>query len=387
MNKSSRNYSNRDVSSNSRNTSGRSRTNYNDDIDNYNYVDRDIYSSSSSSKINRKSNSQYRKKKHGGRKFLITFFFILLILAAGGLVYTHVMLSRIDRSDNVDSDKMAQYVQQPSAAPTWGIIENDDVMNILLIGIDKNKDGSDGRSDTNILLSIDKKNKTIHMVSFLRDTYLEIPTVGKTKMNAAFASGGAALAMQTLENNFRVNIDKYVSVNCDNFESIIDKMGGLDVEMTKQAARYENKIMGSHLKAGTNHLNGRLCLYYARMRDVSDSDGSNDFARTARQRKIIGLIIQKAKSLNPLEANKIMYDYLPYVKTNLSDSELVNLASIGVTVANYKIKKMQIPAENAYTNEKINKAAVIVPDLEKNCTILREFLYGDSDGTAASSGN
>ena len=363
-------------------SSGRRRTSQpSGDIDRYNYyVDRDIYSSSKSYSKNRRKPA--RKKKRGcGTKLLAGIVCTLFILAAGVAAYSYIMLSRVDRSDNVDSDDMGQYVQQPSGAPSWGIISNNNVFNILLMGIDKNKDGSDGRSDTNILVSINKDSKKIHLVSFMRDTYLDIPTVDKTKFNAAFANGGAALTMQTLENNFRVNIDKYVSVNCDNFEDIIDKMGGIDVEMTKEAARYENKVMGSSLKEGTNHLNGKLCLYYARMRYVTDKDGSNDFGRTARQRQIVSLIISKVKSLNPIKANKIMYDYLPYVKTNLTDSELVYLASIAVTASNYDMDKMQVPAQNAFQSEKINGADVLVPDLEKNCQLLREFLYGSSSSS------
>lgn len=364
----------RDIYSNS----GRHRTSYPvNDIDRYDYVDRDIYSSSGSN-VKSHAKSRRKKKRGCGTRLLIGIFCALFIIAAGVVVYSYIMLSRVNRSDNVDSNKLAKYVQQPSAAPSWGVISDNNVFNILLLGVDKNDDGSDGRSDTNILLSINKNSKTINMVSFLRDTYLDIPTVGKSKLNAAFSNGGAALTMQTLENNYRINIDKYVSIDFENFQKVIDKIGGLDVNMSKEAARYENKIMGSHLKAGVNHLNGRLCLYYARMRYVTpDADGRDDFARTARQRRIITLLINKMKSLNPVEANKIVYDNLNNVKTNLSDSELVYLASVGVTASNYKIDKMQMPAANAYKSEKINKADVLVPDLEKNCKLLRELLYGD----------
>lgn len=212
-----------------------------------------------------------------------------------------------------------------------------------------------------MLISIDNNAKTLRLVSFLRDTYLEIPTVGKTKLNAAFAHAGPALTMQTLENNFRINIDKYVSVNSENFATIIDKMGGLDINMDKAVCDAENRNMGSHLKPGVNHLNGRLALYYARIREID-----SDFGRTGRQREVVELMIKKLKSLNPLQVNKIMYDYLPYVKTNLSDAELLYLASIAGPVSNYEMKTMHVPNLNTYEDKTIKGVgAALVPDLPK----------------------
>ncbi|HAH78262.1 MAG TPA: LytR family transcriptional regulator [Ruminococcaceae bacterium] len=362
--------SGRDIYSSSRRySSDRRRGGYNpNDIDRYNYVDRDIYSSS--------PRRRRPARKGGCLKRALTVLLVAVLLAAGaGLIYFHVLASRLNRSDNVTGQDLESYVQQPSDAPAWDVKSDGGVMNILLLGVDENKDGTDGRSDTNILLSIDRNSKALHLVSFLRDTYLEIPTVGKSKLNTAFTKGGAALTMQTLENNYRVNIDKYVSVNFENFAAVIDKMGGLDVKMSQSACRQENKNMGSHLKPGVNHLNGRLCLYYARIRDASDDYGVNDFGRAGRQRQVIELMIQKMKSLNPIESNKILYDYLPYVKTNLNDGELLYLASITASVSGYDVKSLQMPADNAYKDEKKSVGEVLVPDLEKNCALLREFLY------------
>ena len=362
----------RDVYSNSQPRNTRRRENYDpDEVDRYNYVDRELYSSKRTVK---QASGHYKKnyrRKKGGRikKAFLTILSLILVAAIGIIAYAMVMASRLDRSDKGDT---ASYVEQPSAAPAWGVISDKNVTNILLIGIDKNEDGSDGRSDTNMLISIDNNAKTLRLVSFLRDTYLEIPTVGKTKLNAAFAHAGPALTMQTLENNFRINIDKYVSVNSENFATIIDKMGGLDINMDKAVCDAENRNMGSHLKPGVNHLNGRLALYYARIREID-----SDFGRTGRQREVVELMIKKLKSLNPLQVNKIMYDYLPYVKTNLSDAELLYLASIAGPVSNYEMKTMHVPNLNTYEDKTIKGVgAALVPDLPKNCELLRKFLYG-----------
>lgn len=289
------------------------------------------------------------------------------------------MFSRLNRSDNVNSEKMAQYVQQPSGAPTWDVKSDGNVMNILLLGIDENDDGTDGRSDSDLLVSINTKNKTLHMVSFLRDTYLEIPTVGKNKLNSAYANGGVALTMQTLANNYRVSIDKYVSVDFKSFTKVIDQMGGLDVKMSAAACRAENENMGSHLKPGVNHLDGRLCLYYTRIRHATDSFGHDDYGRAGRQRQVVELIIQKMKSMNPVAISKLMYEFLPDVKTNLSDAELVKLTSVGTSISGYKTASKQIPAPNTFTEPYVKGIGdVVKPNLEKNSAILRSFLYGDT---------
>lgn len=373
--------SSRDISSHSGTPNRRTNSPYDtDEFDRYNYVDRDLYSSSNHTRPSSRRGGRYPRKKRGGAKrFLLGLLSLILIVALAAIGYALFMFSRLDRSD---SGNTASYVQQPSAAPALSVKSDSSITNILLIGIDKNEDGSEGRSDTNMLISIDNKTKTIRLISFLRDTYLEIPTVGKSKLNAAFSHGGPALTMQTLENNYRINIDKYVSVNSDNFAAIIDKMGGLDINMNKAICDAENRNMGSHLKPGVNHLNGKLALYYARIRETD-----SDFGRTGRQREVVELMIKKFRSLNPLEANKIMYEYLPYVKTNLSDPELLYLASIAGSVAKYPMKTMHVPNEGTYTEKSIKGVgAVLVPNLEKNCKLLREFIYGvDESGSTAAS--
>lgn len=371
----------RDVYSSSRRTAtaGRNRSaSYEpDEIDRYNYVDRDVYSTGAP-----RRRAAAKRKSGGVKRFFKTLLVLVLVLALGGFLYFNVLASRLNRSGNVDSATMAGYVQQPSGAPSWSVASDDSVKNILLIGADENQDGSDGRSDSNMLVSIDGTTKQIRLVSFLRDTYLQIPTVGKNKLNAAYSEGGAALTMQTLENNYRVDISKYVSVDFDSFATLIDKIGGLDVPMSEATCEAENQNMGSHLKAGTNHLNGKLCLYYARIRHATDEFGHDDYGRAARQRQIMQLIIQKMKS-NPILATKAMYDFLPYVKTNLDNSELAYLVSF-LAVSGSKTQSLQIPAENTFKDETLKGIGeVLVPDLEKNSALLRQFLYSGSSGSSA----
>lgn len=342
------------------------------EIDRYNYVDRDIYSSSNKrtavQSAQKRKKSRRGKKKRGGVRILTAFVCVLLVMVLGAAAYAGVMISRLSRPE-IDT---SQYEEQPEAAPSWDVISKNGVTNILLIGADNGDDGNSHRSDTTMLVSIDNETKKIRLVSFLRDLYLEIPTVGKTKLNAAYAHGGPALTMQTIENNFRVNIDKYVSVDFDNFQAIIDKMGGIDIDMSAKVANEENKNMGSNLHEGVNHLDGRLALYYARIR-ATDSD----FGRTGRQRQVIEAMITRMKELNPVEFSKLIYDYLPYVETNLGDGDLLALAALAPAAMGFEMETMAVPNPDTYEDQTIKGSGmVLVPDLPQNCALLREFLYG-----------
>ncbi len=349
------------------------------EIDRYNYVDRDIYSSSdrdgySSAASSRKSSQRRRPpKKKRGRKVGVIVLAVVLLLCAAVYAYASSLLSQINR-DNTDANS---YVQQPSDAPQWDVLSDKQVTNILLIGTDRVKDGL-RRSDTMMLVSIDNKSKKVKLTSFLRDLYVEIPGVGKNKLNASYSNGGAALTMQTIENNFRINIDKFVSIDVDSFAEIIDKMGGIEVNISQAEADEMNRVKHAQMSAGTNHMRGTLALYYSRIRIID-----SDFGRTNRQRKVIGCMVDKLKSKNPIELSSLLHDYMGYVTTNLSDGEMLSLAASAMSIMSYPMETMHMPESGMYIDrsEKNGNAIpgvgdVLDPDLEENSKALREFIYG-----------
>ena len=346
---------------------------------------RDVYSSSSEQKLHRR---EIRRSRHTVRRIVLVCLAAVLLFCGLGYTYFRVMVSRLNRSGGTESANLARYAQNPSAAPQWAVQSEDGVLNILLLGIDENSGGSDGRSDSNMLVSIDSRSKAVRLVSFLRDSYLEIPTIGKNKLNAAYPQGGVALTMQTLVNNYRIGISRYVTVNFTSFASVIDRMGGLDVPMSEAACRDENANVGTAFREGTNHLNGQQCLYYARIRSISDSFGRDDYGRAARQRQVIQLILEKIKRMNPFESSGVLYDFLPYVKTNLNDGELAYLATAGASASSYRTETMQMPAPGTFTDQRdvSGIGRVIDLNLGANCTLLRKFLYGSAASSGQSGG-
>lgn len=361
-----------------------------ENFDRYHYVDRDIYSSSAgrqdvpqraaapgrrSAQDGREISSGRRRKKAGAKKALLSFLAVVLVIALVGTGAFFLLTSRM----NYEAADTEQYEELPEDAPAWDVISNQKIVNVLLVGADKNKDGTNGRSDTMMLMSIDTQQKKIRLVSFLRDTFVNIPTVGWERLNAAFAYGGGALTMQTIENYFRVNIDRYVQVDFDSFQEIIDKMGGIDVEISDYEAEFINSKGAFEAYEGVNHLDGADALFFARMRKLD-----SDFGRTGRQRQVVLAMIDTFKQQNIVDMTALVYEYLPLVTHNLSEGELLQLAGIGAGISGYETETMQVPADGTYWDEYatingVDGNMVLGVDFEANASLLREFLYGDTE--------
>lgn len=303
---------------------------------------------------------------------------LLVVIAVVGGTGAWVF-SQLHRED-VDTK---QYEEQPSDAPAWTVASADGIMNVLLIGADRNKDGSNGRSDSMILISIDQNHKKLRMVSFMRDLYLDIPTVGYERLNAAFAYGGPALTMQTIENYFRVSVDKYVQTDFANFEKIITKMGGVDVELSKEEAEFMNQKKGWTLQEGVQHLNAEQALYFSRIRDLD-----SDFGRTGRQRQMILCMLETFQKLNVTDMASVVLDYMPYVTTNLSNDDILGLASLAMDFSSYEVETMHIPDTDTYEDIQVELNGVsgnqvMKPDVEENARRLKAFLYGNEDSSSS----
>ncbi len=258
------------------------------------------------------------------------------------------------------------------------LTSSDDVINILFIGSDARGNVEGQRSDTMMLFSIDKQNKKLKLTSFLRDSYVYIPSKKySTKLNAAFSYGGTQLVMDTLEYNFGVDIDHYIMVDFKVFRQLVDLLGGITVKgVTEAEAKYmREEVNLKKVKKGTNHMNGKTALWYCRIRYVD-----NDFRRTERQRKVITAIVNKALKTNPIKLMDIVKKVLPNISTDISSSELIGLAAgAAIRYIHYDIKQQQIPAEGTWTDARISGQLVLKMDIEKNKEILESFLY-DREG-------
>ena len=222
----------------------------------------------------------------------------------------------------------------------------DNVVNILLIGIDgRSEEIEKGtqHGDVQIIVSINKDEGTIKLTSVLRDLYVTIPGYkSKNRINVAYSRGGGQLAMRTMNRLLELNIEHYVVINFYGLASIIDSLGGIDIELTKGEAGAINTYIKKNLKKGgydnqdkdykrqdlekkngVQHLDGIQAVMYARLRSID-----NDFKRSERQRHLLELLLGKVLD-GGLDMNKLLgllETCLPYAETNLSAMDMINLA-------------------------------------------------------------
>lgn len=267
-----------------------------------------------------------------------------------------------------------------------------DVTNLLLLGIDARTMKERGRSDSMIIVTINKKNKTIKLSSLLRDTAVTIPGRDKNgdgqddyaKLNVAYAYGGFNLLSKTIEQNFRLKIDKYVGVNFVVFPIAVDAMGGIDIYMTaKEASKvcapgqkledWERGFKKIGTESKVYHLNGYQALQYSRIRHID-----SDFNRTGRQRKVIEQLIVKAKTMSFGTLNTILNQVLPQVATNMSGDELMGYALNAGSYANYAIDtSFHLPENGKYKGWTLpgGGASLRLTDPVESVKSLHEWIY------------
>ncbi|MDD4808015.1 MULTISPECIES: LCP family protein [Caproicibacterium] len=308
------------------------------------------------------------RRKRGGHHIFRNVICILLALLVLSFAWLTALFSNMNRTHNTVSQ--STYVRTPEHAPDWKVMSSPLVTNVLLIGMDL-ASGDVHRSDSLILLSFDHTHNKIKMTSFLRDTYVEIPNHGRQKLNAAFAYGGPALTMQTLENNYRIKIDKYLAVDFDSFSTIISDVGGIDVTLDQGLCIEFNKNLATHFTPGKYNLKGVQALYYTRIRNYG-----NDYGRAQRQREVIGQLMKKLALSGPFKLTATMNKFLPLVWTNMSASSLAGISITSLPMLLSKQKTQQIPADGTFKGETLRSVGwVEVAQMEKNCRLLRQFIY------------
>lgn len=316
----------------------------------------------------RTGNAKRKKKTRGVSKAKVigVILLVLLLLFTGLFAYGYAILGKVSYDKDFSHDN--------SFVEAGALAKSAKVRNILCIGSDARSEIGGQRSDTMVLLSIDSAHHQLKMTSFLRDAYVYVPAKGfNAKLNAAFAWGGAKMLMDTIEYNFKVDIDDYLIIDFEGFKKLIDLMGGLDVDgVTEAEAKYMRDVVKIiYCKEGKNHFTGAAALWYCRIRKLDD-----DFHRTERQRKVMNAIMKQALHRSPIQLMKIVEQVLPMLQTSMSRNDLL---AVGVSaVFNYiggKKPQHQVPAEDTWSGQRINGQDVLRLDMEKNTQLLQQFLY------------
>lgn len=337
------------------------------------------------------------KRKRSIKRIIFTvlgiFMLLILLVAVCGLIYANHILNKINKINpelehtlssseadaflEGDSDlvtmapgntethvKLDDLTFPPGALnPTQSTTKPEDILppkdvygdhlvNIMLVGQDRKPGQGRQRSDSMILVSINKSNNTITLTSFMRDQYVQIPGYKPNKLNAAYAYGGMKLLRKTLELNFGVRVDGMFEVDFGGFEKIITLLGGVDVTLTKAEAKYLNDLyeanyMDSPAVEGKNHLDAKQALEYARLREID-----TDYNRAGRQRNVIMSLIDTYKDL-PLDRMLGMLDeILPLITTDLSNKQILNYAlTCFPMMSTAEVQTMRIPVDGTFIGD------------------------------------
>lgn len=360
-----------------------------------------------------KSKSKNRLKKNGKKKWsvkkkiiviVIVVLLILLLLAGAGVAMVFNYISKINIVSNPDTsiassitdddltndpdspqseiDALNEKIRKNLEENATELMFDDNVLNVLVIGTDSRGEER-GRSDSMILMSLNKNTEEIVMTSFLRDIYLDIPGVGSSRLNHAYAYGGPELLMDTIEQNFKIKIDKYVTVNFDSFVDVIDAVGGVEINVTDEELPYVNgylseinSLRGEKTTAdtlsssGTYTLNGKQALAYSRIRYVG-----TDFGRTERQRTVMTKTLEKAKNMSLLEINDLLNVLLPELTTNLTQGEIFSIVLDSLSYLSYDTVSQAIPLENTYSYLTISGMSVLGIDFDISIEHLKNTIY------------
>lgn len=312
-----------------------------------------------------------KKKKSKLVGILIVEIIIILMIFVG--IYLADKMNKIQFDDSENAN-----IQQNEE------VEIEGFHNIALFGVDSRENAlkKSTHSDTIVIASINNQTKDIKLASIYRDTYVNIPGEGYDKINAAYFKGGYSLALSTINTNFDLDVKEFVTVNFSAIVNVIDKLGGIELDITDSELKYLNgyvrelnRINGSQVpglkSSGTQLVNGTQATAYARIRYTK----GGDFKRAERQRIVIQKIFEKAKHSDLSTVNSIIDEMFPQIYTNLTTAEILKLAS---DLFSYNIiDNTGFPFEkDAHTYDRVSYVFPI--NLQDNVIRLHEFLFDDT---------
>ncbi len=262
--------------------------------------------------------------------------------------------------------------------------EKDEVYHVVLLGIES-LEGVD-RSDTIIVACMNVTDGTVGLIQIMGDLYVEIPGYGDDKLSKAYQFGGGALICDTVHANFNLPIEGYLSVNFNNFEHIIDDMGGVTIKLTKEEAQYLNTTNYISLKSnrtmveGKQVMNGNQALGYCRIKEVpTASNSSSQIGRMERATAVMQGLIGKVRKMSFGDLIYTMNATLPYIRTNLTKDKFQGLLELLSQIDLNHVASIRIPLSEMYEKKTIDDVVVYIPKLEEIQAKLNTFIYGEEE--------
>ena len=342
-------------------------------------------------------NPEETKKRKKGKVIKIVLIVVLVIIIALGIVIGTFVNGKLSKINFQKLDENNLEINDNMYEETEGLSqkEYDQVINIMLLGSDS-KDMNDtygGNSDAMIIVSINPKYKSIKLISIPRDTAADIDGLDhRFKINYAFATGKEQLALKTVNTTFDLNLKEYVTINISSMYDIINELGGVEVNVTKDEMKWVNEYADMFYgfsgkptqkltKYGKVTLTGEQAASYVKERMSGTNYASSehgDYGRTRRQRDVFISMLNKIASKEPKEISRILDLILSQVTTNINVTKYT--AMLPEFIANKdeylnNITSVMLPALD-YSKEIYEKDAYLyVTDTEKAKKDFIKYMY------------
>ncbi|EJT6172150.1 LCP family protein [Clostridium perfringens] len=306
--------------------------------------------------------SKITKKNHKKVLLIISSVIILFLIGLGiGFYYVNSKLNKVQKIE-INKDNLSIDEKQ--------VKEEKHIKNIALFGIDAPK-GKAGRSDAIMILTLDEEHKVMKLTSIMRDSYVDIPGHGDDKITHAYAFGGPELAMKTLNENFKVNVEDFMAVNFTSLPEIIDKLGGVKINIIPEEIHHIPGITSP----GEQVLNGEQALAYSRIRYAT----GGDYKRTERQRVVLEAVFEKLKATPTKEYPSLIDDFLPYIETNMSSMDMIKLATDAAPLVKENLETARFPLDGYCDGKMINGVWYLVYDRQATLNQIQEYIYDNKN--------
>ena len=318
---------------------------------------------------------EQQKKPGRKRRIFLKILVVLLVLTgiitAGLYMYTKSLLGHVERQE-LDHQDLGIQTEQPE--------KEQGITNILLFGVDsRDMNKTTGRSDAILILTADRTHHTVKLTSLARDSYVAVDGHGKTKLTHAFVYGGPQLAVKTVNQNFDMDIQDFVSVNFGQLASIIDLIGGVTLDVSEAERKVMNNYIAEHnhlgiptepvAQAGKQLLTGSQAVAYARNRYTG-----TDMNRMERQREVLYAMAEAAMDVDIKDYPELLRTVLSQCVTSLTDDEIMSLAMWAGT-SKPTLQQYALPDENcAPHGEMIDGVWYSVYNLDKAAEMLHDFI-------------
>lgn len=325
------------------------------------------------SKGRKRAPAKRGKRKMSLLKKILLVFALLVALAVGDVCY----LLTLYEYDDTNASSLAANTE-------------DGMMNIALFGVDtrENNEESGTRSDAIMIMNVNPADQSVKLVSLMRDSYVDVPGYGSTKLCHAYGYGGPQLMMETLNENFDLHITEYMVVDFAQMASIIDAVGGVTVTLTEEELAETNKYIDEYCwendmpadeikEAGEQKLNGVQAMTYGRIRK---GNTGGDWQRTERQSVVLNQVFSRATS-NPIRLLRFLHGLMPNIKSSMSKIDFVYMGLRTIVHGFPSMDHLRLPLDGEWQYGTRDGMSVIAFSNEALAAHLRNYFYHNIDPT------